>query len=513
MKPKSINSIKRHRAAKMAKIAARAVYLQKKGDNVAMASYICDELVSLGGIYIKFLQGVMLQSEFFKQWRSPNRLNIFENLDTELINITELLNNELPPSKLQNITQVQPQPFAAGSFGQVYFGNLKDETPIIIKVLRPLVRETLQFDLKLLGIFSKQFFKKIYENVEINPDTAIKEFKKASLNETDYIEEAKFADELYRAYQDNGVLIIPKTYLDLSTKNIIVQEYIGGISAAQLIKQKEQGIEPITYVKDILGSDLDEQLIELGINYFEGMFTLDRIQGDPHPGNVKLLENNKIALIDFGIEAPAPKDKAAFFGLIKEYANIYNGELDIEELFGRFLKVFASDLYNAFKKLNEVRGGSQNEDLTRTIGRLAKNTFVQKMDTKDSASIMNDPNIIKLINRVVNSQNRFGIELTLESTEVLRAAQTYINLVESLGRKDVVLPVVFNRAISKLASEHPELTIEKDTNMTVARALNIVTKWLERVATKDPVLFKKFINHIKGDSKLSDLTKLEKEIL
>jgi len=481
----------------MAKIAARAVYLQKKGDNVAMANYICDELVSLGGIYIKFLQGVMLQSEFFKQWTSPNRLNIFENLDSELINISDVLRVELSPSKLANIAQVQPQSFAAGSFGQVYYATLNDGAPIVIKVLRPLVRETLQFDLKLLGIFSKQFFKKLYENVQINPDTAIKEFKRASLNETDYVAEANFANELYLAYKDNSELQIPKTYLDLCTKNIIVQEYIGGISAAQLIKQGEQGIDPYTYVKDVLGSDLDVQLIELGIQYFYGMFTLPRIQGDPHPGNVKLLENNHVALIDFGIEAPSPKDKPAFFGLIKEYSNIYIGKLDIEELFGRFLKVFANDLYNAFKKLNEVR--------------IANKTFMSRYKNQDSSSMMNDPNIIKLINRVVNDQNRFGIELSLESTEMLRAAQTYINLVESLGRKEQVLPVVFNKALDKLEREHPELTIEKNSNMSVARALNVITKWLERVANRDPALFRKLISYVKGNSNLSDLNKFEKE--
>ena len=507
MKPKSISSIKRHRAAKMAKIAARAIYLQKKGDNVAMANYICDELVLLGGIYIKFLQGVMLQSEFFKQWTSPSRLNIFENLDSEMLNIEQVLRNELSSSELAKIGQVQPQSFAAGSFGQVYYASLKDGTPIIIKVLRPLVRETLQFDLRLLGIFSKQFFKMLYENIQVNPDTAIKEFKRASLNETDYIAEADFANELYLAYKNNDQLVIPKTYLQMCTKNIIVQEYVGGISVAQLIKQKEQGVDPRNYVKEVMGSDLDQQLIELGIKYFYGMFTLPRIQGDPHPGNVKILDNNQVGLIDFGIDAPSPKDKPAFFGLIKEYSNIYSGKLDIEELFGKFINVFANDLYNAFRKLSEVRDGGNSEGLTKAIGKLANKTFMSRVKASDSKAMMSDPNIIKLINKVVNDQNRFGIELSLESTEMLRAAQTYINLVESLGRKDQVLPVVFTKAIAKLEHDHPELVIEKNSNMTVARAINIITKWLERVANRDPVLFRKLISYVKGNSSLSDLNK------
>jgi len=100
MKPQSINSIKRHRAAKMAKIATRALYLQKRGKNAEMATFMCDELVSLGGIYIKFLQGVMLQSAFFKQWKSPNRYNIFENLDTEIINYLSYYKENYPQKHL-----------------------------------------------------------------------------------------------------------------------------------------------------------------------------------------------------------------------------------------------------------------------------------------------------------------------------------------------------------------------------------------------------------------------------
>ncbi|HXB12662.1 MAG TPA: AarF/ABC1/UbiB kinase family protein, partial [Bacteroidia bacterium] len=327
MKPQSINSIKRHRAAKMAKLATRSIYLQKRGRSDEMATFICEELMSLGGIYIKFMQGVMLQSAFFKQWKSPNRFNIFENLDTELINLPQLLQKELPPAKLAKIALVQPQPFAAGSFGQVYYGQLRDGTPVIIKALRPLVRETLTFDLKLISVFAKQFFVKLYDNVQVDVSTALQEFKKSSLNETDYVSEAEFANEMYEEYKNNDMFVIPKTYLDLCTPNIIVQEYLGGVSAAQLIKLQEQGVDILSYVKENLNSDLDQQLRTLGEEYIYGMFDIPRIQGDPHPGNVKLLENNRVGLIDFGIYAPAPKDKPSFFALVEEYSNLYNGKL------------------------------------------------------------------------------------------------------------------------------------------------------------------------------------------
>ena len=498
----------------MAMIATRAMYLQKRGRNAEMATYICDELVSLGGIYIKFLQGVMLQSEFFKQWKSPNRYNIFENLDTEIINLPKLLQKELTKEKLAHIAQVQPQPFAAGSFGQVYFGVLRNGQPVIIKAMRPLVRETLRFDLKLLNVFTKQFVLKLYDGMQLNVNDALSEFKKSSLNETDYISEAEFANELFEAYKGNEKFIIPKTYTELCTSNIIVQEYLGGISGAQLVRLQEQGIEPWSYVNEQLGSDLDKQLTTLGKEYVNGMFTLPRIQGDPHPGNVKFLEEDKVGLIDFGIYAPAPKDKPAFFALIQEYGKMYNGNLDIEELFGKFLRVFANDLYNAFKKLHDAQNGNTDEDLTRIIGKLAKNAFSMHMKKSESSQLMNDPNMVKMVNQIVNKQNRFGLKLTIQSSEIIRTAQTYITLVESLNRQRYVLPKVFSEATEILSREHPELLIEKPSNMTISRAIDIVTKWLERVANRDPILFRKLLGQIKkSGGNVSKIEQREEEIL
>src|SRR5690606_22788188 len=116
------------------------------------------------GVYVKFLQGVLLRSQVMRKWHNPEKLKIFENLDHEPIDIGRLLQMELPKEKLSQIALIQPEPFAAGSFGQVYYGQLRNGQPIIIKVLRPMIRELLQHDLRLLKRFSKTFFSKLYKN-------------------------------------------------------------------------------------------------------------------------------------------------------------------------------------------------------------------------------------------------------------------------------------------------------------------------------------------------------------
>lgn len=491
---KQIKQIKRYRTKTVLAVGAKAYNLHRKHEEAEMHNLICDEFIALGGVYIKFLQGVLLKSPMMKNWRSPNRLNIFENLESEPLDIQAILRKELGPKKLGQITAISPEPFAAGSFGQVYYGQHVDGTQVVIKVLRPLIRETLAFDLKLLNVFMKTWLAKS-PNMDVNIRSAADDFRRATLRETDYVEEARFANELYEAYKDHPDFIIPKTYLDLCTPNIIVQEYLPGVSVAQLIKLREQGIDINEYVKQQLGSDVNTQLITAGEELIYGIFALPRIQGDPHPGNVKLLPGNKVGMIDFGISARSPKEKAAFYALLVEYSRVMKGEFDVPALFGQFLRFFVSDLYRALKKLTTILpGNDQSNDLTRQMGNVAKRNFDKEMGGDDLQNILENGNIITLANQVINKGNRFGLVMKIDDSEMLRAAQSYMTLVDSMGGKTTVLPVILDRALKRVANDFPELTQDTTQLPSVNQAMETISKWLERVADKDPALFKTFVN-------------------
>lgn len=496
-KTRRVKQIKRYRTKTLMSLVTRSYVLHRKGLEPEMHNIICDEFTKLGGVYIKFLQGVLLKSALMKNWRSPNRLNIFENLESEPINIQQMLRSELSGAKLSHIAAVGPEPFAAGSFGQVYFGQHADGTQIVIKVLRPMVRETLAYDLKLLGMFMRSFKGKIYKNMQLNISQAVNDFKRATMRETDYVEEARFADELYQAYKDHPTFVIPRTYLELCTPNIIVQEYLPGISVAQLIKYQEQGVDIHAYVAENLDSDLDTQLATAGSELIYGIFALPRIQGDPHPGNIKLLPNNRVGMIDFGISAKSPNEKAAFYALLKEYERMLRGDIDIPALFGQFLRFFVSDLYRSLKKITSMLpSDDKSNDLTRQMGSIAEKNFQKEMGTNDVSNIIENGNIISMMNQVVNKGNRFGLVMKIEDSEMLRAAQSYITLVESIGGRTSILPTVFEQALTRVAHDFPEFTQDSPDLPSVNKAMEIISRWLERVAAKDPILFKSFIGKI-----------------
>jgi hypothetical protein len=519
----TLRAMKRQRTLRLGRLLSRAYYLKRRRRDHEMYNLICDEMVSLGGVYVKFLQGVMLNGAIMKRWTNPNRMKIFENLDTEPLDIVQILRSELSPAQLGQIALIQPEPFAAGSFGQVYFGQHKNGKQIIIKVLRPQVRELLRHDLRLLSLFTKRFAASEHKNISVKMDQAIKEFRVATLRETDYVAEAQFAHELFETYRNHPQLIIPETYLDLCTTHLIVQDYVAGISAVDLLKLREQGEDPKQYIAEHLGSDLDKQLEVLGIESLRGVFNLPRIQGDPHPGNIRFLPDNKIGMIDFGISAHTPHNKAAFFGVLDEWNELYQNGDNFVDLFEQFMRFFMNDLYKALKKISSFKSVGPTEangtvpsaterSLTKELGNVMQEILKSTIGSADLRAIVDDGRTIQIFNNMVNKGNRFGLVVHLESSEILRAAQTYMTLVDSLGRRKTVMPRVFSEVVRTVELEHPDIRSLGDEPISINQALETINNWLERVAMRDPALFDKLIRRIKLSNTKAKKTKPPKPV-
>jgi hypothetical protein len=505
MDKKAVNAIKRNRTARIAKLGARAYLLHKKKKDTEIYTLICDEFVSLGGVYLKFLQGVLLRSKMMRHWKSEDKLRIFENIQTEPLDLQQILRSELSEKSLSKIASVQPQPFAAGTFGQVYYGELRDGRPIIIKVLRPMIRETLKFDLRLLNTFMRKFYVRLNsKNMDTDSRQALKDFSTATMNETDYRGEVEFALELFEHYKNSGELYIPETFPDLCSDNVITQEYVSGISVAQLIGLKEQGVDVVEYIRQHLGSDLEKQMELLGFELLRGAFDGRRIQGDPHPGNIKLLPNNQVGLIDFGISAAAPDDKPAFYALIEAYSGLFSGKQTIADLFDKTLRFFVKDLYRSLMTISKFVGESAEKALPKQLGQVAERSF-ESVTGKKMVELQEGKEDLALIeaNRIFNEGNRFGLIMKLEDTAIMRSAQSFMTLLYSLGLYKKTLPIILDNVLTYVRTSYPDITHDSET-VSLADALETVSAWLERVAEKDPQLFKELSAKVRKASKQAE---------
>lgn len=178
------------------------------------------------------------------------------------------------------------EPFAAASIGQVHRAELRDGTPVAVKVQYPGVREAIDHDLANVGMMIR-----LGGLVARGLDAAtiVKDLEAGIRNELDYLNEAAWQQRFYDVFQGHAFVRVPKVYHELTTSTVLVQEYMKGrpFAAALDLPQAER-------------NRIGEMIYRFcfGSLYRHGLFN-----GDPHPGNYLLLDDGSIAFLDYGCVA------------------------------------------------------------------------------------------------------------------------------------------------------------------------------------------------------------------
>ena len=183
-------------------------------------------------------------------------------------------------------------PIAAASISQVHRAKLKDNKNnkiVAVKIQRPNIHEIVKTDIAILldlakFIEKRSIYGQIYQPVEI-----IKEFKKTINKEMDFINEGYNIDKFYKNFKNNKTVKIPKVYWELTSNKILTMEYIDGVKISEVDNLKNS-----KFNKKIIASNGADMILK---QIFEDGF----FHGDPHPGNIFVMENNVIGLIDFGM--------------------------------------------------------------------------------------------------------------------------------------------------------------------------------------------------------------------
>lgn len=483
-----------YRLLKILRILSVAAWYRLTGNKPSLAQAIYRGFSDLGGIYIKFLQILLLRSDLFGIWHSVEHWQIYEDVGVEPLDIKRLLDKELGDGA-RSLQLDSEKPFTAGSFGQVYKATLPDGSPVIIKALRPSLTDNLHFDLRLIGMAARclSFLKpgSMFDYRKLFSD-----FRDTTLQETDYVREASMGEKLYDRYRGHPRLVIPRTYHDFCTKRLIVQEFIGGISAARLLELQQQGTEISSYVRTELGSDLNQQLGMLGFELLYGVFDAEVTQGDPHPGNVKLMSGNRVGLIDFGIITEVPSDRSVIYELLLEYRKFYSGEFDARTFSVATLRLFSADLVAAISVLDSLPGRrGVGSSVLDEIGTSAAETVGSTLDQAMLDRLERKEGLMTAALGTINPNNRFGLRLRPDAPSFVRATQMFIVLADSLKCKRTVLSKVFDQVINTIGEEPRHFT-NRQRSVDVNQAFEVVAAWLDRVSRKDPVLFNRLTSHL-----------------
>jgi ubiquinone biosynthesis protein len=184
-------------------------------------------------------------------------------------------------------------PLAAASIAQVHAARLPDGQEVVVKVLRPGMREVIERDLEVLYTLARLAQKYWRESRRLRPIEVVAEYEKTVLDELDLMREAANAAQLKRNFAQSDLLYVPEVHWDYCRTEVMVMERIRGVPISDMQRLRAAGT-------DIA------KLAQNGVRiFFTQVFRHNFFHADMHPGNIFVLiedpRNPRYAAVDFGI--------------------------------------------------------------------------------------------------------------------------------------------------------------------------------------------------------------------
>lgn len=244
----------------------------------------------LGPTYIKFGQIIadrpdIASEEFRIEFKKLQSKTVPFKTETAIAIIEHELNKPLESI----FKDFDKAPYASASIGQVYIASLKSGEKVIVKVQRPNIENKIKLDIKLMRHFARLISKKHPNMAALNISSIVDSFSETIISELDYKNEQNNIDLFGYMFKGDCCIVIPKSYPSLTTKRVLVMEYIDGISP-----DDSKGLERFNINKNIAMKNGAQAAFKMILDY--GIY-----HADPHPGNLFILKNNSIAFIDFGM--------------------------------------------------------------------------------------------------------------------------------------------------------------------------------------------------------------------
>ncbi|HOA82424.1 MAG TPA: AarF/ABC1/UbiB kinase family protein [Thermodesulfovibrio thiophilus] len=216
-----------------------------------------------------------------------------------------------------------PEPIGSASIAQVHNAILMNGTKVIVKVRRPGIEEQIMLDLNILQGLAKLIEKYVPESKLFDPVGIVDEFAKSITKELDFRREARNALIFRENFKDYKKVYIPYVFKEFTTKKILVMEKVEGVRIDDINSIKEKGLD----IEGILNIVIDM--------YFKQIFDHGFFHGDPHPGNILVTDDARVALVDFGITGKIDEE------FKESYANIAIAIINqnIDKLITEYLKL------------------------------------------------------------------------------------------------------------------------------------------------------------------------------
>ncbi len=251
---------------------------------------LADDLEAMGATYVKLGQLLSSRSDLLPEpylkalTRLQDRVKPFSYPEVEQIVLAEL---GIRISKA--FSRFDPKPIAAASLGQVHSAALRDGREVIVKVQRPNIRKQIAEDFEVLG----QIAEFLDAHTEIGRryrfTVVLEEFRATIQQELNYEREAQNLIALGENLKEFQHIQVPQPILDYSTQCVLTMDYVQGHKITSLSPVARLGLNGEALANELFKAYLKQILLD-------GLF-----HADPHPGNVFLTDDGRVALLDLGM--------------------------------------------------------------------------------------------------------------------------------------------------------------------------------------------------------------------
>lgn len=264
----------------------------KSNDSYAGPEQLAQDLERLGPTFIKLGQLLSTRPDFLP----PDYLAALEKLQDDVDplpyeTMRETVESELGVPISRAFREFDTEAFAGASIGQVHRAVLRDGRRVVVKVQRPNLRQQSVEDLQAL----EELARVLDEHTELGRrarfSQIIDALREVMMRELDYRQEAENNRNLRANLHEFPMFVLPAVIDDFTTERVITLEYVEGAKITKVSPVVLVELDRCQMADDLFRFYLHQLLVD-------GLF-----HADPHPGNLLLTQDRRLALIDFGMVA------------------------------------------------------------------------------------------------------------------------------------------------------------------------------------------------------------------
>jgi len=203
--------------------------------------------------------------------------------------VEKIVSSELGVRMSKAFAEFEITPIASASLGQVHIARLRDGRAVAVKVQRPDIREAMVDDLEALEEIAQFLDQHTELGKRYEFTKMLEQFRKSLLRELDYRQEAQNLGTFREQLKDYTSIIIPAPIPDYCTARVLTMEYVSGKKITEMSPLARMEFDGAALAEELFRAYLDQILVH-------GFF-----HADPHPGNVFITLDYRIALLDLGM--------------------------------------------------------------------------------------------------------------------------------------------------------------------------------------------------------------------